>query len=143
MASISSANAVFQLAINGLFVIPQQLQGFTATDMFDMASSSSVEATKGMDGKLSGGFKPPDYIQTITLQSDSESVTLFEVWFQAMSAARDVFFANGVVHFGSIRRGYTLVNGLLTGYDSMPAAGTTLKQRKFLITWEDCIGAPL
>lgn len=143
MPAISSGNAVYMLTIAGLYAAPQQLQGFSADDIFDTASINPVEAVMGLDGKLSAGYVPVPIQQGITLQADSDSNTLFDAWFTAMQAAREVFFANGIIHLSSIKRGYALLNGVLTAYSPMPDAKKMLQPRKYSITWESMTPAPL
>ena len=143
MASITSANTIFTLAISGLYTIPQQLQGFSADDIFDTEQIAPSEIIIGVDGVLSAGFTPQLIKQSIMLQADSPSNTLFEAWWTAMAQAQDVLFATGIVHFPSINRSYTLVKGALSGHAPMPDAKKVLQPRKYGITWQAIVGTPL
>lgn len=143
MANITSANAVIMLAINGLFPTAQQLQGFAAEDVFDTDTLESAEVMMGVDGILSAGFVFVPIKQNFALQADSESNNLFETWYLQQQAAKEPFFASGVIHLTSINRTYVMNNGVLTGYKPIADAKKVLQPRQFAITWESVVGAPL
>ena len=136
MATITSANAIYTLSIAGLYPTPVQLQGFAADDIFSTDPIDSAEVLMGVDGILSGGFVFVPIKQSIAIQADSSSNTIFDNWWAANQAATDVYFvANGVIILKSVGTKWALTNGFLTSYIPMPDAGKTLKPRKFGITW--------
>ena len=141
MGSISAANSIFMLAITDLYATPQQLQGFSADDIFDVEAIDPIQVVMGVDGTLSAGYVPVAIKQTITFQADSASIDMFEAWYAAQAAAGDVYFASGIVTLPGISRIYTLTNGVLTSYSAMPGAKKLLQPRKFGITWESIVGA--
>lgn len=143
MKSITSANSVLMLSVTGLYPIPQQLQGFAADDIFDLGDIAPAEAVMGVDGKLSAGFVHVPIQQGIMLQADSDSNDLFDAWFAAQQAAGEVYFANGIVRLPSVKRSYALTKGVLTGYKPAPDGKKVLQPRKFSITWQTLVGAPL
>jgi hypothetical protein len=142
MASITSANAVVTLSVPPLFVVPQQLQGFAADDVFDVPEIKSVETLMGVDGKLSGGFVYVAIPQQITLQADSLSNDFFDTWWTQMQAAKDVYVALGMVTLRSIGTKFVMTNGFLTGYKPTPGAKKILQPRRFEITWESIVPSP-
>jgi hypothetical protein len=143
MSSITSTNAVYLLTILRLFPVPQQVQGFSADDIFDTGDVAPAEVMMGLDGKLSGGFVPVPIVQGITLMADSPSNTLFEAWYTAQQAARELYFANAVIQLPAVGTSYVLTNGVLTGYKPSADAKKVLQPRKFSITWESCVPTPL
>lgn len=143
MATITAANAIIMLAINGLFPVAQRLQGFAADDVFDIDALEPAETMMGVDGILSAGFTFVPVKQNFALQADSLSNTLFETWFLQQQAAAEVFFATGVVSLPSVRRSYAMSNGVLTGYKPAADAKKVLQPRHFSITWERIVGAPI
>lgn len=143
MSSITSANAVIYLSITGLFPVPQQLQGFAADDITDLGDMASAETSMGVDGKLSAGFVHVPVPQGIMLQADSASNGLFDAWFAAQQAAGEVYFANGIIRYPSVKRTYTLTNGVLTSFKPAADAKKMLQPRKYSITWESVVGSPL
>jgi|SRR5882672_4531500 len=134
--SITAANATFLLSITGLFPTPQQLQGFATDDVFDTQPLKSTEVLMGVDGLLSGGFVFVAVEQAITLQADSPSGDVFDQWFNAQQAAKDVFVAQGVIILTTLNRKYALTKGFLTTYMPIPDAKKLMQPRKFGITWE-------
>lgn len=143
MASITAANAIFLLQIPGVFPIPVQLKGFSADDIFDFDPIAPVEVSMGVDGILSGGFVNVPVKQSVTLQADSASNTIFDLWQAAQKTALDTLIANGTVWLTSIGTKWAMSTGFLTTYPPVPGAGKILKPRKFEITWEGVAPAPI
>lgn len=135
MASISAANAVLMLSIAPIFAVPQQIQGFGPDDVFDIPQIKSVEVVMGVDGILSGGFVFVPIPQTITLQADSASNSVFDAWWTQMQATKDTYIASGLIRLPSISAKYALLTGQLTGYKPAPAVKKLLQMRTFEITW--------
>lgn len=136
MASITSANAVFMLSIPSLYVVPQQLQGFSADDIFSTDPLESAEVSMGVDGHLAAGFVYVPIKQNIMLMADSASNDIFDNWWTAQQQIKDLYFANALVTLTSISKKYTMTRGVLTTFPPLPDAGKTLKMRRFGITWE-------
>jgi hypothetical protein len=134
--SITSANAVLMFAITGLYDSPQRLQGFAADDIYTVDNIPSAEAIMGVDGILSAGFVYAPIPQTIALQADSISNSLFEHWVQAQKFAREAYLAQATIVLLGIARKYSMVNGALTSHPAMPTAARTLQPRRYTITWE-------
>ena len=76
MATITGANAVFTLAIAGVFSTPQQVQGFASDDSFAVQAIRRAEVLMGVDGVLSGGKVFMPIPQSVMLQADSISADL-------------------------------------------------------------------
>jgi hypothetical protein len=136
MGSITSANATFLLAVAGVFPVPQQLQGFSADDIFGTDPLEVAETSMGVDGVLSAGFVFVPVKQSITLQADSDSNNIFDDWYLAEQVAKDKFRCSGIVLLPSIGKKWTLNNGAMTTWPPMPDAGKVLRPRKFGVTWE-------
>lgn len=142
MSSITSANAVYMLSISSLYVIPQQIQGFSADDIFSTDPLESAEVMMGVDGVLSAGFVYVPIKQSIMLQADSASNDIFDYWWTAQQQQKDIYFANATVTLISIGTKYQLTNGVLSTYPPIPDAGKTLKPRRYAITWERVTPSP-
>ena len=143
MATITAANAVFMISVDGLFAAPVQLQGFAADDVFSHALVAPVETLMGVDGFLSGGWTPQPKVQTIALQADSPSNVVFDTWYQAQEQIREVYLANAHITLASINRTFTCIQGFLTNYPPMADARRILQPRRFTVTWQSITGAPL
>jgi hypothetical protein len=131
------------LVIADLFPVPQQLRGYAADDVLTTEAVDSIETQMGVDGLLSGGWMPTPKKQTYVLQADSPSVGMFDAWQQSQEAVRDAFVANAFITLPSIGRIYTCTKGFMTSYTPMPDAKKILQPRRFVITWESIIGAPV
>lgn len=139
MASITSANAVLMLAITGVFSAPQQLQGFTADDIFDIDDVPVTENVMGVDGILSSGFVNAPVAQTIALQADSISNAMFDAWYKATKLQQDVYFAQATVILKSVGAKFTCTNGSLAMWRPMPSAARILQPRRARIIWESVV----
>lgn len=142
MATLTTANSAVSLQIAGLYPVPQSIAGYSTDDAFAVDDVNPVEAMMGVDGKLSFGFTPYPTKLHITLQADSASNDVFDNWIAAMQASREVYVANMAISIPGTGKKYVLTRGALTGGNSMPAAGKTLKPRKFEVTFESCAPAP-
>lgn len=141
--SLTAANAVIMLGVTGLYSVPQQIQGFSADDVFDTDAVESAETMAGVDGKLSGGWVYVPRKQNITLQADSDSNEFFENWAAAQDAARELYYGFGLTSLPSLNRAYTMVKGILTSTTPTPSAKKVLQPRKYTITWERLTPAPI
>lgn len=143
MATITSANAIFTLAIAGLYSTPQQLQGFAADDVSDTDPLQAAETLMGVDGHLSGGFVFVAVEQSIVLQADSPSIDIFDNWWGSQQAIKDLYRANGVLILSGISRKWAMNNGILKTFPPVPNVKKILQPRKFMITWESIQVAPI
>lgn len=142
MATITSANSALTLQIEGLYPVPQSIQGYATDDAFAADDVTNVETMMGVDGKLSGGFTPQPTKLTITLQADSASNDVFDNWIAAQKAARETYISNAAISLPGTRGKYIFTRGFLTSNSSMPGAKKVLQPRKFEITFESCSKAP-
>jgi len=143
MATITAANSIYMLVIPLLFPVPQQLQGYSADDVFTTDPVEPVEVMMGVDGILSGGWTPTPKPQSISLQADSQSNLIFDTWFSAQQAANDAYIAQATITLPSINRQYVCTRGFLTSYQAIPSVRRVLQPRQFRITWESIVGAAL
>lgn len=142
MKTLTAANSVILLSVQGLFNTPVQLQGYAADDVFDIEDLTTAETMMGVDGKLSAGWVPQPIVQNFTLQADSDSVTFFEQWYQAQQRVREVYAAAGSTSLPSVGRKYTMRKGILTKYAAAPNGKKVLQPRRFTVTWEAIAAAP-
>lgn len=143
MASITSSNAIITLTIPGLFAVPQQLQGFSADNVYDMGDQEIVQTSMGVDGLLSGGYVNNPIEQSFTLQSDSPSNVIFEVWASTQRQAKDIYVANGETRLPSLNRSYVSTKGYLISLPPAPSAGRILAPRRYVIRWERVTSTPI
>lgn len=141
--SLTAANAVITLSVTGLFTTPQQLQGFSADDVYGVDKLKSTEVLMGVDGKLSGGFVFMPIVQNFSLQADSDSCDIFDQWWAAQQRNRDVFTATGYTSLPSLQQAFRSTKGFLTDISPIPSAGRTIAKREFTITWESVLAVPL
>jgi hypothetical protein len=137
MSTITAANSVFQLAVAGIFPVPQQLQGYAADAAFMFDTVDPAETVMGVDGRMSAGYVPYMTIQTISIMPDSQSLSLFDTWLTANNTAREVFFANATILLPSIGKKYSLTRGVLTAAKAAPDVKKVLAAIEYKITWEN------
>ena len=133
--TITSVNAVYMLTIPGLYNSAQEIQQFSMDDLFSTDSIDTAELQMGSDGTLVGGFVFNPIKQSLTLLASSPSNDLFDNWYMAQRAARELYVATATVSLPAVGRIYTLTSGYLTGYAPMAAVKKVLQPRQYSITW--------
>jgi len=143
MATITSANSVLMLGVDGLFNVPIQIQGFSADDAFSLEDVDMAETMMGVDGKMSAGWIPIIKPLEITLQADSPSNDFFDALITAENVSREKYKLNGTILLKGTSRLYALTTGYLKRGNLMPAAKKVLQPRKFLLEFQDVTPAPV
>ncbi len=141
--SITSANSSFTLAVTGVFSSAVNLQGYAVDDMFSIDPVEVSQNIMGADGKMSSGFVYNVIKQKIVLQADSPSNDFFETWRRANQAARDVFFATGMIFMRSVNKQVSLTKGSLELFPPISDAKKVLQARSYTIAWERVEGTVL
>lgn len=133
---ITSSNAVIMLTVPGLFDIPQQLQQFSADNIYGVDPLTAAETQMGVDGFLTGGvvFNPTN--QNFELMADSPSNFIFDQLYLRQRADQVLYRIQGTVLLTSVGTKFTMRRGILTTWMPLPEAGRTLKARRHTITWE-------
>jgi hypothetical protein len=136
MATLTVANSIIMLSVNGLYGTPQQLQGYAADDVFDAEEVDAAETSMGVDGNLSGGLIYVEKPWMISLQSNSPSNDVFDNWIQSQFAQNDIYTADMTIALPGLGTSYAFTNGILKKYPPMPSGKKILQPRKFTIVWE-------
>jgi len=143
MATITSANSSFAIAVTGLFPAPQFLQGYAADDAFSAEAIDMAEVVMGVDGQMSSGWVFNPTPMTITLMPTSPSLAIFDAWTNLQKAQQEVYRCDGAIRLPSIGRSYILKNGVLKNASQMPAVKKTLQPVTFQLVWERIISEPI
>jgi hypothetical protein len=143
MTSITSANAVFMLSISTIFPSPQQLQGWASDDAFTTAVMKIAETMMGVDGLLSGGYVNVPVEQEVALQADSPSNAIFDQWRAAQLQVQDVYTATATIQLPGLGLKWAMTKGFLTGYPPLPDVKKLLQPKKFGLTWQSVVPAPI
>lgn len=138
---ITSANAVMLLSINGLYNQAVPLQGFAADTAFTEDAIAPTEVVMGVDGYLSAGVVLHPTKQKISLMPDSDSIAIFDQWYEAQKSTRTVYYASATIELPAVGKTYTLTKGVLTNYKHVPDAKKTLTAQEYEITWESVSSA--
>ena len=75
--TITSANSTFTITAASLFPTPVQLQGYASDKAFATEALELAEVQMGVDGRMTSGYVPNVVKQTISLQADSPSRSIF------------------------------------------------------------------
>lgn len=136
MATLTAANAIVMLSIDGVYNTPQQIQQFAADNVFNFEEITQAEVSMGVDGVLSGGFVFEPIPWVIHLQSNSPSIPVFDNWIQAQRTNKDISTASATVQLVGLGYKWTMTNGILTKGALAPSAAKIVGPRTFTITWE-------
>lgn len=143
---ITSANAVLTLSPRTAGLIGTgafTVEGFASDDAFMADSVDIAEAVMGVDGKMSVGYTPYITKQTITLQADSPSITLFETIVGAQNTLRQPIFLDGVLALPAVAKSYIFTVGALTRVTPFPPGKRILQPMQYEISWELVTAVPL
>lgn len=143
---ITSANAVLTISprVAGLIGIDAfTVEGFASDDAFMSETVDSAEAIMGVDGKMSVGYTPYIVKQTITLQADSPSVTLFEEILSAQNTLHQPMIVDAVLALPSVQKSYIFTKGALTRVTPFAAGKKVLQPQQFELSWEVVASVPL
>lgn len=141
--TITAADATFVISSADFALAATILEGYAADAAFATDNADTAETSLGVDGKLSAGWVPRSYNQTITLQPDSVSRQVFDALVAAQDAGRTVFRLNGVINLPGNQYSYSLSRGVLKNYSSMPSAQRVLQPMTFVIEWEKILPVPI
>jgi len=141
--TITAADATFVLSSADFALAATILEGYAADAAFATDNVDTAETTLGVDGRLSAGWVPRSYNQTITLAPDSPSRSVFESLVGAQDAARTVYRLNGVINMPGNQYSYSLSRGVLKNYSAIPTAQRMLQPMTFVIEWEKVIPVPV
>ena len=139
MSSLTAVNSVIMLSVANLFPA-QQLQGFTADEVFDLDDIDVAETIMGIDGVLSGGLIYVPIPWTVNLQANSPSCALFDQWYNYQKAIGDIASASMNIALPGLGYKWIYSNGILKKYSPAPAVKKMVQPRKFTIEW-NIIGA--
>lgn len=141
--TITSADSTFVISSADFALAATILEGYSADAAFAMDNADTAETSLGVDGKLSAGWIPRSYNQTITLQADSPSRALIDLLVAGQDTARNVFRLNGVITLPGNKYTYSLSRGVLKNYTAVPTAQKILQPMTFVIEWEKVIAVPI
>ena len=136
MATITSANAAYLLAVAGIFPAATALQGFGVDDAFETEAVDAAVTQLGVDGTGVAGWVPREYPQSITLLASSPSNDLFDTWASQQDAVSDVIYATGIIRIPATGKQYAMAQGVLQRYLPIPPAKRVLGPRVFRIVWQ-------
>jgi hypothetical protein len=140
MATLTVANSVIMLSISNVYPIAQQLQGYSADDVYDLEEIDVTETMMGVDGLLSGGFIYAQIPWSITLMANSPSCQVFDQWYAYQKNAVDVSTAAMNITLPGLGYKWIFTNGFLKKHNPAPSAKKLAQPRKFTIEW-NAIGA--
>lgn len=140
--TLTAANAIIMLGVEGLYSTPRRLQGFAADNVANIDPVTNAEVVMGIDGRLSAGFVHTQVQQSITLQADSESVDMFEFWHASQKQRREIYWAFGSILLKATGKRYVMNRGVLMAASLMPAINRTLQPRQFTLVWENVTVGP-
>jgi len=143
MATITAANSTMTLVIRSVFPAPQQLQGYATDDIFSAEAVAPVETMMGVDGILSAGYVSTPKVITLAFQADSPSNAIFENWQAAQDVLKEVIVGDLLVTLPSVGRLYTCVRAFMTGFPPLPDGRRTLQPRRYVLTAQSIISAPI
>jgi Tail fiber protein gp32 len=131
--SITSANAIFNLTVPGIFA--GAIKQFGVDNAFAAEMADTVETEVGVDAYGVAGYRPHEIPMTIRFEAASPSIVVFENWIAAQDLLNDVLYGSAVILMPSIGRKYTCPLGFIFRMSAMAEARRVLGDREFNIHW--------
>lgn len=141
--TITSADSTFVISSADFALAATILEGYAADAAFAMDNANTAETSLGVDGKLSAGWVPRSYLQTVTLQPDSPSRQVFDFIVGAQDANKTIYRLNAVITLPGNQYSHSLSRGVLKNYSAMANAQKILQPITFQIEWEKVLSIPL
>lgn len=119
--TLTAANSVVAMTVEGLFPAAQVWQGYSADDAYDFEAVENGEYSMGIDGKLSAGFVYNEVPFTGTFQADSPTLALFEQIYQYEQENRTKLQINITVTQVATGKRYDLKSGFMRSFKAASA----------------------
>ena len=142
MSTLTSANSILSLGVQGVFNTPQTIQGFEVDDGVLSQAVQRAEVRQGLDGYMAGGKVYNPYVVDIHLMPTSPSWQFFEAVQNAQEGAGEVFQFFGSLTIPGVNRFYSMTNGIMTSETPFAAVRKTLQPLVFQITFESIVSNP-
>ena len=136
--TVTAANIVLTINVPEVLATPINIQQYGTDEAVECDPVDIAETMMGVDGKMSAGLLPAITPMKITLQADSDSISLFETWDATQKANGNslIYATNAVYIHPSTKKIYNLTKGALKNMQRVPGAKKILQQVTFLIHWE-------
>ena len=134
--TITSANSILYLTVPLLFQSPTRIYGYATDKAFATEALELAVVEMGVDGRMTAGYTPNPVTQTISLQADSPSRSIFTTITQASKTAREIYYITGSLSLPSTGESFSMTRGVLTSTQQIPDAGKVLQSIDYVITWE-------
>lgn len=141
--TITSADSTFVLSVADMAILGVVLEGYAADAAFALDNADTAETMLGVDGRLSAGWIPRSYNQTITLAADSPSRQIFDAIVAYQDVNRTIVRLNSVITLPGNQYSYGMRRGVLKNYSAMPNAQRVLQPMTFAIEWERVEPVPI
>ncbi len=135
--TITSANSVYILSAAGVYA-GVRLSGFAADASFTTESYETGVGVMGVDGKFSRGWVPSPVTQTITLQTDSESIDVFDAIYAYQQVIRETVRLTATIEIPAVSKSFVLTDGILTNYSPIATHNRVQSPISFQIVWGAC-----
>jgi len=132
--TITSANSKFTLSAEGLYA-GVRIQGYSSDTAFTVDSVQVAETRMGVDGNMSAGWLPHIVSQTISLQADSESVSVFDTIYQYTQSQREILYLTAVIEVPATGKSYTLSKGVMQTYTPVAPHNRVQESKQYVIHW--------
>lgn len=115
-ATLTVANSSIAITVEALFPSSTLLSGYAADNVFEAGEVENGEYSMGIDGKLSKGFVFNEIPFTLTLQADSDSLSVFEQIWQYEASNRTKLDVGLTVTLPANNKRYILKDGAMRSY---------------------------
>jgi len=139
---ITAANSSAYLYAS-LFPAGLKFEAYSTDSAWSQDNYETVEHRMGVDGKMAAGYTPVEKSITFTFEANSPTLEGLDLLFQTMEVSQTPIFGSIIITCPSIKKTFTLVNCLLTGYKLIPDAEKILAPREATFVCESITSVSL
>jgi hypothetical protein len=141
--SITAANASMYLTSSVSFPAPQKVEQWATDEAFAATAVKLAEIYMGVDGKKSSGYTPYLVPLKLSLQADSDSMSIFDTLIGTQAALRVDEVIDITLTIPAIAMQFVFTNGTMETVQILPDAGKVLKKRDFELKFESFAAQPI
>ena len=138
-STITSANSIVTILQSTLFPVGVNLAGYSVDKAWSTDALEIAEVQKGVDGRTTAGWVFNTVKMTFQFQADSPSIAVFQSIWQAMRAARDVYYLTGNIEIPATGQTYALVKGILKSVKPIQDAAKVLQAVDYMVEWSEVV----
>ena len=133
---ITSANSTLIITVSALAIASVAMEGYAVDNAWALDDAEMAVAQVGVDAKMTAGWVPRLNALTLSFAPNSPSIATLLAVVTAQDTDRTIYTLQGVLTCPSIKKSWTLSNGVITRAKVIPDGSRILGAQSMQITFE-------